>query len=129
MKTKSMHGFLCRSDSAFSAVCVPTSTRSAVVPRRPDRTLIDHAVLSGFNSYTAYTRLLESRRRSLPEKMNKKVVPSSSLPPTTTTTTPLPLPMLQSGEKEIQVVVLRVSIHCKGCAGKIKKHLAKIEGT
>ncbi|VAH86390.1 unnamed protein product [Triticum turgidum subsp. durum] len=27
-----------------------------------------------------------------------------------------------------QVVVLRVSLHCKGCAGKVKKHLAKMEG-
>ncbi|KAM0890617.1 hypothetical protein ACQ4PT_026920 [Festuca glaucescens] len=27
-----------------------------------------------------------------------------------------------------QVVVLRVSLHCKGCAGKVKKHIAKMEG-
>ena len=27
-----------------------------------------------------------------------------------------------------QVVVLRVSLHCKGCAGKVKKHLSKMEG-
>nr|BAJ92645.1 predicted protein [Hordeum vulgare subsp. vulgare] len=26
------------------------------------------------------------------------------------------------------VVVLRVSLHCKGCAGKVKKHIAKMEG-
>jgi len=25
-------------------------------------------------------------------------------------------------------VVLRVSLHCKGCAGKVKKHIAKMEG-
>jgi copper chaperone CopZ len=28
----------------------------------------------------------------------------------------------------LQVVVLRVSLHCKGCAGKVKKHIAKMEG-
>ena len=28
----------------------------------------------------------------------------------------------------MQVVVLRVSLHCKGCAGKVKKHIAKMEG-
>ncbi|XP_022753845.1 protein SODIUM POTASSIUM ROOT DEFECTIVE 2-like [Durio zibethinus] len=27
-----------------------------------------------------------------------------------------------------QVVVLRVSIHCKGCEGKVRKHISKIEG-
>ncbi|PON66995.1 Heavy metal-associated domain containing protein [Parasponia andersonii] len=27
-----------------------------------------------------------------------------------------------------QVVVLRVSLHCKGCEGKVKKHLSKMEG-
>ncbi|CAO2824886.1 unnamed protein product [Amaranthus hypochondriacus] len=27
-----------------------------------------------------------------------------------------------------QVVVLRVSLHCKGCAGKLRKHLSKMEG-
>ncbi|KAJ1283755.1 hypothetical protein BS78_03G150900 [Paspalum vaginatum] len=27
-----------------------------------------------------------------------------------------------------QVVVLRVSLHCKGCAAKVKKHIAKMEG-
>ncbi|KAF3453808.1 hypothetical protein FNV43_RR04249 [Rhamnella rubrinervis] len=27
-----------------------------------------------------------------------------------------------------QVVVLRVSLHCKGCEGKLRKHLSKMEG-
>ncbi|KAK0603342.1 hypothetical protein LWI29_003942 [Acer saccharum] len=27
-----------------------------------------------------------------------------------------------------QVVVLRVSIHCKGCEGKVKKHISRMEG-
>jgi copper chaperone CopZ len=26
------------------------------------------------------------------------------------------------------VVVLKVSLHCKACAGKVKKHLSKMEG-
>ncbi|KAL6879645.1 hypothetical protein ACP4OV_012304 [Aristida adscensionis] len=30
--------------------------------------------------------------------------------------------------REHQVVVLRVSLHCKGCAGKVKKHISKMEG-
>jgi hypothetical protein len=27
-----------------------------------------------------------------------------------------------------QVVVLKVFLHCKACAGKVKKHLSKMEG-
>ncbi|KAJ3685669.1 hypothetical protein LUZ61_014833 [Rhynchospora tenuis] len=27
-----------------------------------------------------------------------------------------------------QIVELRVSLHCKGCAGKVKKHISKMEG-
>ncbi|KAJ6382525.1 hypothetical protein OIU77_031050 [Salix suchowensis] len=27
-----------------------------------------------------------------------------------------------------QVVVLRVSLHCKGCEGKVRKHLSRMEG-
>lgn len=33
----------------------------------------------------------------------------------------------RTGQKH-QVVVLRVSLHCKGCAGKVKKHISKMEG-
>lgn len=30
--------------------------------------------------------------------------------------------------REQQVVVLRVSLHCKGCEGKVRKHISKMEG-
>ncbi|XVE59194.1 hypothetical protein DITRI_Ditri05aG0026000 [Diplodiscus trichospermus] len=30
--------------------------------------------------------------------------------------------------RDQQVVVLRVSIHCKGCEGKVRKHISKMEG-
>jgi copper chaperone CopZ len=36
--------------------------------------------------------------------------------------------MTEPNELRVQVVVLRVSLHCKGCAGKVKKHIAKMEG-
>lgn len=28
----------------------------------------------------------------------------------------------------LQIVVLRVSLHCKGCEGKVRKHLSRMEG-
>ncbi|KAM6578707.1 hypothetical protein CsatB_030544 [Cannabis sativa] len=33
-----------------------------------------------------------------------------------------------SSTRSPQVVVLRVSLHCKGCEGKVRKHLSKMEG-
>ncbi|KAM0977200.1 hypothetical protein ACFX13_020342 [Malus domestica] len=38
------------------------------------------------------------------------------------------LPPSSSADNVFQVVVMRVSIHCQGCAGKLKKHLSKMEG-
>ncbi|XP_074578441.1 protein SODIUM POTASSIUM ROOT DEFECTIVE 2-like [Curcuma longa] len=31
-------------------------------------------------------------------------------------------------KRQNQVVVLRVSLHCKGCEGKVRKHISKMEG-
>ncbi|KAG0469145.1 hypothetical protein HPP92_018473 [Vanilla planifolia] len=33
-----------------------------------------------------------------------------------------------SSAREDQVVTLRVSLHCKGCEGKVRKHISKMEG-
>ncbi|XP_051136383.1 protein SODIUM POTASSIUM ROOT DEFECTIVE 1-like [Andrographis paniculata] len=41
---------------------------------------------------------------------------------------PPPEPSLAASSSVFQVVVMRVSIHCRGCAGKLKKHLSKMEG-
>ncbi|KAM7280070.1 hypothetical protein ACFE04_007204 [Oxalis oulophora] len=43
---------------------------------------------------------------------------------------PAALPVFNSSSQNTQnqVVVLRVSIHCKGCEGKLRKHLAKMKG-
>ncbi|XP_066365258.1 protein SODIUM POTASSIUM ROOT DEFECTIVE 2-like [Miscanthus floridulus] len=35
---------------------------------------------------------------------------------------------VKSTQAQEQVVVLKVSLHCKACAGKVKKHLSKMEG-
>ncbi|KAL0728722.1 hypothetical protein Bca4012_024815 [Brassica carinata] len=37
-------------------------------------------------------------------------------------------PPTEKNSSSDQVVVLRVSLHCKGCAGKVKKHLSKLKG-
>ncbi|KAL6900794.1 hypothetical protein ACP4OV_005470 [Aristida adscensionis] len=35
---------------------------------------------------------------------------------------------LASGDQVLQVVVMKVAIHCQGCAGKVRKHISKMEG-
>lgn len=40
----------------------------------------------------------------------------------------VPWTELQRALASYQVVVLKVSLHCKACAGKVKKHLSKMEG-
>ncbi|TVU06129.1 hypothetical protein EJB05_49323 [Eragrostis curvula] len=32
------------------------------------------------------------------------------------------------GDQLVQVVVMKVAIHCQGCAGKVRKHISKMEG-
>lgn len=39
-----------------------------------------------------------------------------------------PSSSLSSSPGVTEVVVLRVSLHCQGCAGKVKKHISKMEG-
>ncbi|GMY10760.1 protein SODIUM POTASSIUM ROOT DEFECTIVE 2 [Fagus crenata] len=40
----------------------------------------------------------------------------------------LALKSSSSARSHDQVVVLRVSLHCKGCEGKVRKHISKMEG-
>lgn len=39
-----------------------------------------------------------------------------------------PSSSLSSRSRHHQVVILRMSIHCKGCEGKVRKHISKMEG-
>uniref|UniRef100_A0A0E0LUR4 HMA domain-containing protein n=1 Tax=Oryza punctata TaxID=4537 RepID=A0A0E0LUR4_ORYPU len=39
-----------------------------------------------------------------------------------------PLAAAAPGDQVLQVVVMKVAIHCQGCAGKVRKHISKMEG-
>ncbi|ONK76991.1 uncharacterized protein A4U43_C02F1990 [Asparagus officinalis] len=45
-----------------------------------------------------------------------------------TSTSSAPRPSNSTKSHHDQVVVLRVSLHCKGCEGKVRKHISKMEG-
>lgn len=55
-KTRTMRGFMCQSPAA-TAVCMTADTRSVIVPRRSERTLIDSRRLI---DNAKYSRLVES---------------------------------------------------------------------
>ncbi|XP_059448500.1 protein SODIUM POTASSIUM ROOT DEFECTIVE 1-like [Corylus avellana] len=122
--SKKMRGFMCQSPAA-TAVCMATDSGSVVVPRRSSnqRAQIDHRRLNMINN-GKYTRLaVDDKRADFAPCMKREQDPEH-----------LPKPPLQkpssiaSSDTVFQVVVMRVSIHCQGCAGKLKKHLSKMEG-
>ncbi|XP_031491644.1 protein SODIUM POTASSIUM ROOT DEFECTIVE 1-like [Nymphaea colorata] len=138
MKTTKMADFFCRSPSA-TAVCLATDRRSVINPSR----LIDHAKLLDVK----YSRLMDPRPVDV---QGRQLAIKPTLPPP-------PVPQLRRSKSErshrqrqlaypppakrsevpalrptsdarFHVVVMRVSLHCQGCAGKVKKHISKMEG-
>ncbi|KAK6156866.1 hypothetical protein DH2020_011114 [Rehmannia glutinosa] len=91
--------------------------RSVIVPRRPERSTVDQV---RFVNNTKYVRLGDQMNRSYPVSSLKKI--QENVPQEITTTS------LAISDNVFQVVVMRVSIHCQGCAGKVKKHLSRMEG-
>ncbi|XP_075674635.1 heavy metal-associated isoprenylated plant protein 30-like [Castanea sativa] len=122
--TKNMRGFMCQSQAA-TAVCMATTTSrsSVIVPRRAEKTLIDHK--TRFNNNARYSRLVDTHRLAVGNKpfMKREHDPHHQAKPIQK-----PSSSLASPDNVFQVVVMRVSIHCQGCAGKVKKHLSKMEG-
>ncbi|XAR49437.1 hypothetical protein NMG60_11032647 [Bertholletia excelsa] len=123
-----MRGFMCHSPAA-TAVCMAGDPRSVIVPRRPDHRLVgDHVP---FMNAAKYTRLVESHSRRLGSKnqieRSTAALPAGSRPDLKALQKPRPPPGTSS-DQVFQVVVMKVSLHCQGCAGKVKKHLSKMEG-
>ncbi|GMP39073.1 hypothetical protein CsSME_00010053 [Camellia sinensis var. sinensis] len=118
-------GFMCQSPAA-TAVCMTGDPRSVILPRRPD-----HAPTL-LNNTNNYTRLVEARRFGSADKRS-----SNALVPSVKTDRAVdrdrkafhkPPSVTSSSDQVFQVVVMRVSLHCQGCAGKVKKHISKMEG-
>ncbi|OMO67660.1 hypothetical protein CCACVL1_20403 [Corchorus capsularis] len=57
----------------------------------------------------------------VPSKPNKHIINSDDSPSLKSSSS-------ARRSRSDQVVVLRVSIHCKGCEGKVRKHISKMEG-
>ncbi|KAF3788153.1 Copper transport protein [Nymphaea thermarum] len=120
MKTSRMADIFCHSVAA-TAICMATDRQSVAKPGR----LIDRSKLLDIK----YSRLIEPKLLDTPSSANK---PQLRRPRTE-----------RIGQQQMrrrqeivrptvgdvfQVVDMRVSLHCQGCAGKVKKHLTKMEG-
>ncbi|KZV39292.1 Chloroplast-targeted copper chaperone protein [Dorcoceras hygrometricum] len=120
---KKMKGFMCQ-NPASTSVCMAHDHRSVIVPRRLGTSLLHQ------------TRLVDG----------SKCIRLGKTGALSTTSTVRSYPPVSSVKKDIergpdrvmrsvalsdqvfQVVVMRVSLHCQACAGKVKKHLSKMEG-
>ncbi|KAL4275143.1 hypothetical protein AHAS_Ahas20G0077700 [Arachis hypogaea] len=99
MKMRRSGGFMCHSEVS-TAVCM--SYRSVVEPtRRHIRSISLADTTCLINSKLVHQHNSHHQHNNQPHKTATHV---------------------------FQVVVMRVAIHCQGCAGKVKKHLSKIEG-
>ncbi|KAK2663843.1 hypothetical protein Ddye_002417 [Dipteronia dyeriana] len=121
-----MKGFMCHSTAA-TAVCMATAdSRSVFVPRRPHTTLINIDDHTRLVANANYSRLVNKSHR------NRFVSPTNNSSIKRDLPRPKPRNKLSttvaSSDQVFQVVVMRVSLHCHGCAGKVKKHLSKMDG-
>ncbi|XP_012436019.1 uncharacterized protein LOC105762717 isoform X1 [Gossypium raimondii] len=124
MKNGKMRGFMCQS-AAVNATCMAVDPRSAVVPRKLARIRTDNTrLIKNCN----YSRLVESQRFVRDDK--RSIVTPLVRKERNQEQKPMPHSrsvQLASSDHVFQVVVMRVALHCQGCAGKVKKHLSKME--
>ncbi|KAL5187709.1 Protein SODIUM POTASSIUM ROOT DEFECTIVE 3 [Glycine soja] len=113
-------GFMCHSQ-ASTAVCMSTrDPRSVVVPKKLERRVfLDDTRLI---NYAKYSKLVEPPRSNPVPKIKLRGQDQVQA------NEPRELLKTQTDNNVFQVVVMRVAIHCQGCAGKVKKHLSKMEG-
>lgn len=127
MKTKAaknMRGLMCHSAGA-TAVCMATEPLSVIVQRKSlDRNLTEHARLI---NNAKYIRLGEAHRLTT-RIQRSTTVPSLTVKSDQEETSKAANSSVAVKDQVFQVVVMRVSLHCQGCAGKVKKHLSKMEG-
>ncbi|XP_065848738.1 protein SODIUM POTASSIUM ROOT DEFECTIVE 1-like isoform X2 [Euphorbia lathyris] len=135
-----MKGFMCH-PAESTVVCTVGDARSVIVPRKFDRSSTsmtdDHNSRLKLMSSVRYSKLVDSplilpnynkrssssSSSSMKKKEGKNQISNRPKP----SRKPPPLPSSSSTDQVFQVVVMRVSIHCQGCAGKLKKHLSKME--
>ncbi|KAF8014029.1 hypothetical protein BT93_I1790 [Corymbia citriodora subsp. variegata] len=123
-----MRGFMCQSVEVTSGCTIP-DPRLVIVPRRvPDQALVDSTDLLNKGRYS---RLVEAQSAGAVTSKSRSVLVHTDKRGHNKTASSKAIQQwssLDSSDNVFQVVVMRVSLHCQGCAGKVKKHLSKMEG-
>ncbi|XP_078441399.1 uncharacterized protein LOC144711319 [Wolffia australiana] len=148
MKRGRMNGFICNSPSSTAVL------GSTVISRRPNRILVDRGGVDVKYSRLVDSRrqavakresrlqLVPSHSAAPPPERRLQLVPlPAAAPPErrlqivqaksldeATLAATKPLLRQRPTEHDLQVVVMKVSIHCEGCAGKVRKLLSKMDG-
>ncbi|KAM0991166.1 hypothetical protein ACFX13_009710 [Malus domestica] len=133
------HGKLDENVKKFSSVLSESVVRKSsanpidlITPPGSSRSLLsDTVIFDGLSDYDPVLALVPVGQKKNAVKIiteNKSTTSSigsssSSLTKDSKPPTPPPLPPPSN-----QVVVLMVSLHCKGCVGKLRKHLSRMEG-
>ncbi|KAK8636579.1 hypothetical protein V6N13_124324 [Hibiscus sabdariffa] len=130
MKKGKIRGFMCQS-TAVNSTCMAADPRSVVMPRKFDRIRSDETRLihdSRYSSSVEPRRFVGADKRlSIGTPFVRKGQSQEQKP----MFLPKPVQLASSDhvfQKQLQVVVMRVALHCQGCAGKVKKHLSRMEG-
>ncbi|RVW57099.1 Protein sodium potassium root defective 2 [Vitis vinifera] len=111
-----------KNDLTSPPALVPTQTARPLVPTQTTRPLVP----------TQTTRPLvptQTTRPLVPTQTTRPLVPTKTARPRRLNSNDSPaLVSSSSARSHDQVVVLWVSLHCKGCEGKLRKHISKMEG-
>ncbi|KAJ1391339.1 Heavy metal-associated domain, HMA [Sesbania bispinosa] len=119
-------------DSRRSTSRAPCSSSQPPIDPKPyQKTKIKNSSSkpNGQNKINA-TKVHKQKKKSTAEKLTEHVttVSSCSSDETNPAFKPSSSSCLKSAGSSDQVVVLKVSLHCKGCEGKVRKHLSRMQG-
>ncbi|TKY71442.1 Copper transport protein ATX1 [Spatholobus suberectus] len=123
------NGFMCHSGASTAVFNCTIDPGSVVVPRSRSRRLERSVSLDDTRliNYAKYSKLVESSTSSF-SSADKKYRDTLSVPNIKHQENESRELQKTPTDNVFQVVVMRVAIHCQGCAGKVKKHLSKMEG-
>ncbi|KAM7531812.1 hypothetical protein LguiB_035222 [Lonicera macranthoides] len=95
-----------------------------ISPPGSTRYLLSSDRASSFDALSSNIDPILNLPQSLKKQQQQQQQPSSS----SSVQLPVPPPPSSSPSTPDQVVVLRVSLHCKGCERKMRKHISRMEG-
>ncbi|CAN1833592.1 Protein SODIUM POTASSIUM ROOT DEFECTIVE 1 [Linum perenne] len=117
--TSTRSSFICGANDLPNSSAIVPMAAAAVKHRR--RQLLQAS--SSVGSYNNYSRL--QKKQEIQSQKTHLITSSEKMEKIDKYRSP---PHGGDGHRRFQVVTMRVSLHCQGCAAKVKRHLSKMEG-